>query len=219
MDAKLRQSWEDALNPEIVRVRLIRASIFIAAFEILKEIVVERIRDFYASRWSLSGGKLKSEESERYEQIVLTDAATGKKKRNRFLDAHLDWLERSAAITSDDRVLFNKARECRNYLTHEVLPGLASKPIPEDLDSMHEAMEQLIKKIETWWVVNVELATDPDLAGHEYDEDGILPSANVWLSLLRLVALGDPEEVGTLLRAFRESVDQAEANGPVEPSV
>ena len=33
MDSKVRESWSDFLNPDAMRARLIRASIYIAAFE------------------------------------------------------------------------------------------------------------------------------------------------------------------------------------------
>ncbi len=44
---KLEQTLEEFLNPEIMRERLISASIYIAAFESLKETIIEKIRFYY----------------------------------------------------------------------------------------------------------------------------------------------------------------------------
>src|SRR3990170_1537518 len=39
--------WEEFLDPQILRTRLISASLFLAAFEILKDAVIGRIRNFF----------------------------------------------------------------------------------------------------------------------------------------------------------------------------
>jgi len=43
MYAKVQQTWEDFLNPDVVRPVLISASIYIAGFEALKETIIGRI--------------------------------------------------------------------------------------------------------------------------------------------------------------------------------
>jgi len=47
MDPNVKHSWEEFLNPEVMRSRLITASIYIAGFEAFKDAVVGRIRDFF----------------------------------------------------------------------------------------------------------------------------------------------------------------------------
>ena len=47
MDRDVRQLWVDFLNPQVTRARLVVASIYIVAFEALKDSIVGRIRDFY----------------------------------------------------------------------------------------------------------------------------------------------------------------------------
>ena len=43
MNSEPRQSWEEFLNPEVTRPRLIAASIYIAGFEALKDAIVDHI--------------------------------------------------------------------------------------------------------------------------------------------------------------------------------
>ena len=58
MDAKVQPSWEDFLNPDVVRPVLISASIYIAGFEALKDAIIGRIRDFFSYGFDESGDKI-----------------------------------------------------------------------------------------------------------------------------------------------------------------
>lgn len=55
-------------------------------------------------------------------------------------------------------------------------------------------MLELLRKIEVWWVVNVELATNPDFDEKEVDENEILAGTVMMLKILIDVALGDEKE-------------------------
>ena len=44
-----------------------------------------------------------------------------------------------------------------------------------------------------WWVVNIELATDPDYAAKEIDEEDIVPGAILSLQMLLEVVGGNTE--------------------------
>ena len=55
-------------------------------------------------------------------------------------------------------------------------------------------MVALLRKIEVWWIVNVELETDPDWADKEVDESGIVPGPVMMLQVMMDIALGDDEQ-------------------------
>ena len=68
---------EDFLNPEILRPKLIVASIYITAFELLKSTIVERIRSFY----TLAGcGKTRFEADAVPRNSLVSTAQPDKKK-------------------------------------------------------------------------------------------------------------------------------------------
>ncbi len=58
MSEKVERSWENLLNPAVLRPNLIVASIYIAAFELLKNAIVDRIRDFYTKGFDQNGLRL-----------------------------------------------------------------------------------------------------------------------------------------------------------------
>lgn len=61
-------SWEKFLDPEFVKPSLFMATMFITTFEILKDAIVDRVKDFYAIEWSPEGVTY----SESYQERVLT---------------------------------------------------------------------------------------------------------------------------------------------------
>jgi hypothetical protein len=104
---------EDFLNPEILRSKLIVASIYIAAFELLKSTIIERIKTFY----TLSG--LYKEDHPKYQSEVLS-------RNHSPVYASLDWLKESHAIDDNDMVVFDRVKKCRNDFAHamtEMLMG------------------------------------------------------------------------------------------------
>ena len=46
-----RDEWERFLNPEVLRANLMLASIYIASYEILKDSIINPIKDFYINRF------------------------------------------------------------------------------------------------------------------------------------------------------------------------
>ncbi len=173
--------WESFLNPEIVRGRLLSASMYITAHELLKDSIVDRVRDFYAESWNATG----SHPGPEYQQEVLA--------RNRSaVYASLDWLREHKAIGEEDIKLFEAVKKTRNALAH----GLHSVVIGGDTSDHVERFADvvsLLRKIETWWIVNVEIPSNPDYDGQEIDEAGIVPGPVLSLQMLIEVASGSTE--------------------------
>lgn len=148
MDPNIRQVWENFLNPEVMRSRLLAASVYIATFEALKDSIVGRIRDFFGSGFDESGDRVDPE----YQLDVLA--------RNRSpVYASLDWLKERNAIDDTDVHAFDRVKVCRNTLAHQLFSMLASKGLPPDFEQCFLDMVALLRKIEVWWITNVEIPT------------------------------------------------------------
>lgn len=65
--------------------------------------------------------------------------------------------------------------------------------MPSDYDSQFPALIALLRKVEVWWIVNVEIPTNPDYDGQEIDEADITPGALMSLEMLIDVASGKTE--------------------------
>jgi hypothetical protein len=194
--SKHEERWERFLDPEVVRPSLFMATMFITTFEILKNSIVDRIRDFYLIGWSEEGN------------TVSPDYAAKVLSRNKSaVYASLSWLMENQAINESDLVTFEQLKKTRNLLAHrlfDVVTGQAKSP--------HEAqftvLVELLRKIEVWWVVNLEIPINPDYADEEIDEAGIVPGAILSLQMLLQVASGNTE----LLDAWRNQRAKRQPN-------
>ena len=186
--------WERFLDPEMVRPSLFMAAMFITAFEILKDSIVSDVREFYTNGFDESGPTVGDE----YQIKVLS--------RNRSpLYASLQWLRENGAIGDEDLAIFEKLKLTRNQLAHELFAVVIGQ-----VESGHEAqfadLVALLRKIGVWWVVNVEVPTNPDFNGQEgIDEANIVPGTALVLQMFIEVATGNTE----LLERWRKGRTEA----------
>ena len=162
MDPNVQQCWEEFLNPDLMRHRLISASVYIAGYESLKDAIITRIRDFFWIGFDESGDRIDPE----YESDVLS-------RNPSQLYASLDWLKEMQAIDKADIRTFDRVKTCRNILAHRLLPILGVEGLPPDFERCFNKMVALLGKIELWWIKEVEIPTNPDFDGQEVDEDGV----------------------------------------------
>ena len=188
----VQRSWEDFLNPSVMRNRLTLAAIYIACFEALKDSLVSGIREFFCTGFDESGETIDPQ----YELSVLS--------RNRStVYASLDWLVEMEALEEADIEAYEKVKKCRNVLAHELFSSLATEGLPIYFEAAFSELVRLLRKVEVWWIVNVEIPTNPEYNGREIDEDGITPGRLIAIRLLLDVALGDKEQSGYYYDMFR----------------
>jgi hypothetical protein len=190
------ENWERFLDPDVLRPSLLSATMFITTFELLKDSIVDRVRDYYTLSW---GDKTAT--SPEYEQGVLT-----RDKKRRPLTASLDWLREHHAIDETDLQIFKSLTNIRNQLAHELF-SVVTGQVPSEYESQFPALIGLLRKVEVWWIVNVEIPTDPDYDGKEIDESGITPGALISLQMLIEVASGKTELLEQW-RKFRSTKSQ-----------
>ncbi len=58
MEDDIKRSWERFLDPDSLRSNLIIASIFITAYEMLEDSIVDRIRTFFINGFNEDGMKV-----------------------------------------------------------------------------------------------------------------------------------------------------------------
>ena len=175
-------SWERFLNPEILRTNLIVTSIFITVFEMLKDTIISRVREFFTDGFDQNGWII----NDNYKTKVLF-------LNKSQLYASLEWLKNMEAINDDDIKVFNEIKDCRNELVHEIVDYISKSPTIDPIPLFTKIVD-LLDKIERWWILNVEIPTDPDLYDKDFDEEGIIPGPILAIRLLIDIALGTEEE-------------------------
>ena len=111
---KAFDSWAKFLNPEILKSNLIAASLFLAAFEMLRSSVISPIRDFFSCGFDQNGPIV----DPKYETKVLSLDKSP-------LRASLLWLKDMDVISLDDMLIVDRIREHRNQLAHELMKFVA----------------------------------------------------------------------------------------------
>lgn len=182
MDNQVRRSWEDFLNPDVLKPRLIAASLFIAAFESLKESIVRRIWDFFRQGFDESGDMI----DPTYRTEVLARSRSP-------VYASLAWLKDMGAIDDTDIVAFERVKAYRNHVVHRLLELVGNEGMPPVFADRFQEMAALLRKIEIWWIREVDIPPNPDFDGREIDETGIIPGPVIGLQLLCDIALGSEE--------------------------
>jgi len=182
MEDDIRISWGRFLNPDALRTNLIVASLYITAFEMLKESILERPREFFSVDYDKDGLIV----GEKYNEKVLSLSKSP-------LYASLFWLKDINAIDDNDIEIFDKIRTCRNDITHEIVNYISKGAETDPLPLFNSSID-LLYKIEKWWILNIEIAINPDFNGKEINEDDIVPGKIMILRLLLDIALGSEEE-------------------------
>lgn len=192
-DQEVVRNWEEFLNPAILRGKLISASIYLALFELLKDSVVDHIKSFFTSGFDQNG----STTDPKYHSEVLV-------RNPSRLYASLSWLHEHNVIDEKDIESFEQIKKTRNRVAHEMLQLATKHSKPDHLKEL-PVLIALLRKIEVWWILNVEIPTNPDFDGAEIDEDGILPGPLMAARIMTDVALGSEEEASRYLNALHES--------------
>jgi hypothetical protein len=175
----IEDKWERFLDPEVIRPSLFLATMFVTAFEILKDSIVDDVRGFYSNGFDENGPIVEEE----YHSQVLS-------KNTSPLYASLQWLRDNDAVDDADLDTFEKLKITRNLLSHQLFAVITGQ-----VESAHQVqftdLLELLRKIGVWWIVNVEIPTNPDFDGKAIDEEGIVPSALLSLQMLFEVASGN----------------------------
>jgi len=90
------------------------------------------------------------------------------------------------------------------HLAHRLFSMLGSEVTPPDFAKRFQEMAALLRKIEVWWIKEVEIPTNPDFDGQEISENGIVPGRVMGLQLLCDIALGDEDRSRFYIEEFRK---------------
>lgn len=185
-----RKSWEKFLHPESLKGNLIAISLFISAFEMFKDRVIEKPETFFSDGFDQNGLII----GEQYKSEVLS-------KSKSLLYASLLWFKEMGAVDDKDIEKFDAIRKHRNEVTHELLSFLSDAKRNLDVEKFQELIA-LLSKIEKWWLINFEMAIDPDMVPNDVDPDEVI-AGPIWsLQLMLDIALGNEPEEGYYYNEF-----------------
>ena len=182
----VEKAWADSLNPDVVRQKLTKVGLFMVAHELLVGCIKDRPRCFFADEFR-DGIPVTSK---KYKVEVLALDPKGKSDPVR---GGTEWLKRMSVIDKADGIAIREVTDVRNRMAHELGDIVMGGGMPDMAGHLLKLLG-LIKKIERWWVVNVEVPTNPDFDGEHVDEGGVMSGSEIVMSILWDVAMGEGEE-------------------------
>lgn len=156
--------WTKFLSPETMRTNLLMVSLYLAAFEILKSTVTDRTENFFTFD-DVNG---QPQLHPKYQEVASLNKNP--------LQASLLWLKQNDAITSDDILMFDIIRQHRNELAHQLPHFLIDTSRNIDTQNF-ENIRYLLRKIETWWIQQVDIPSNSDYDGIEIRDEDIQPGS------------------------------------------
>jgi hypothetical protein len=171
------KDWEKFLDADGVKSNLVRASLYLLSYELLKNSIVDKIKDMYCT------GFMNDENtySEDYNKKVVHRHING--KQNIFLSS-LHWLEENGAISKEDIVEIGQIREFRNTVAHE-LERLIGDSAYNLNENKQKRIFELIRKIELWWIREIDIPTNPDFDGKEIRDDEIIAGKEIFYTYIK----------------------------------
>lgn len=189
------------MNKDILAQNVNFAAVFVMNFECLKELVIERLREFYAEGFFTDGCELKCEESEKYKQEVR------ELDRKNLDNASLKWFIEAGVISSEDYELYQVIRKRRNDITHELLKNLGRGFDERDVKLFSE-MVRIYNQIDKWWINEIEIPISGQENSDDYNRDDVYGGQALILSMINEILFGDGAD--TYKRLLHELVENLE---------
>ena len=188
----VHESWRKFLNPESLRSNLILASLYLAAYETLKNSIIDQIKSFFTF-----------EKSAQQEGIDTKYAADVMSLDKSPLRASALWLERQCVIDAHDMAKLDAIRKHRNDIAHSLPRFVSTVESHVDL-SLLQAILELVAKVDRWWLMEFEIPSNSDFDGKNIDSSNCQSGNMIFLGMLIRIATGKPEGAGEYLQQWEK---------------
>lgn len=195
----------NSLNPKSVRSNVILLSFYIACYELFKKSVQEHFDMFFHSDMQDS-------------KYIMPEESKKRKRQNRSnFFAALSWLQEMHAIDDLDIDAISQLREYRNSIAHEFI-NLAFKSSSDELLGNFEHLIFILKKIEKWWIINIEFELNPafdDMDKSNINVDEIIPGPMILITLLYKIAITSEDEADSFFAELIAAAKKEAAKRPL----
>lgn len=170
----MEEQWAK-LQPERLRVNLVRAGLFLAGWEMLKGEVQMQVRGFFLVGFDENGFTYSND----YTTRVLS-------RHKSAFEASLLWLVEAEALTEAQAGQVRRLRDYRNEVAHELPKLLLESAHDLDVERIRE-MRELLAVLGLFWG-RITVDTDPDFDGQQIADDDIRSMVSVFMDHLVDVA-------------------------------
>ena len=197
---KALEMIENVVTPENLQFTVSFTSLFVLVFECFKDMVIDRPKEFFCTeKIEFKEDKIVYYETEKYKREVRNLA-------KKPFEASLRWFANHKVITESD---VNKALSIelrRHSFVHELYNVVHNGISDEDTQLLADLVS-IYKKIDSWWIYNVEIdwdeIKDPDNVKQDECISGSLMMIDVMINIL---LKGEGESYRECLAQIKETV-------------
>ena len=176
-------------------MKLVALGLFMISHELLLDAIKRRPLEFFADLRDIRLDRLPPPTPKSRQEVLALDP----KGKEDMLRGSIAYLRKMCVIDEDEERAIKDVTDVRNEIAHQ-LKGMIGGGAMPDLTKHYPIATALTTKIERWWILNVDIATDTDYDGREIDPEEITPGSMMMMDMLGRVALGEGEEAWALYR-------------------
>lgn len=198
----MEQEFEKILNildAERLKPNIHFASLYVLYYECLKDALVDLPKSFFCNHIESKDGNVHVHESDAYKEKV------------RKLDKHIEnasfkWFISVGAVSEEEYSIFEKLRKFRNKIVHKLLFNLSKGFTKYEVNHLVELIV-IYRKIEKWWINEIEISISRDISGQYYSEN-VISGQGLILEIIQDILLNDRKNSEVLLSEFKKQYKQ-----------
>ena len=197
---KALEMIENVMTPENLQLTVSFTSLFVLVFECFKDMVIDRPKEFFCTeKIEFKEDKIVYYETEKYKREV-------RKLANKPFEASLRWFAKHKVITESD---VNKALSIelrRHSFVHE-LYNIVHNGISDDDIKLLADLISIYRKIDSWWIYNVEIDWDEIKDPNNVKQDECISGSLMMIDvMINILLKGEGESYRECLAQIKETV-------------
>lgn len=168
-----KQMLMNIADEETLKSNLAFTAFFIAIYENFVDYIVDQVKGLSCNGFETdSNGNVTITHSAWYKEDILDRKEDDSGNKLGSLKATLFWFRDNGAITDNDIKRFYEIKKQRNIFVHE-LTNCLLKGFSEDEVRMFFDLLNMYKKIDRWWINEIEIPCAADEIPCDYDPEGV----------------------------------------------
>ena len=197
---KALEMIENVVTPENLQFTVSFTSLFVLVFECFKDMVIDRPKEFFCTeKIEFKEDKIVYYETEKYKREV-------RKLANKPFEASLRWFANHKVITEFD---VNKALSIelhRHSFVHELYNVVHNGISDDDIKLLAELIS-IYRKIDSWWIYNVEIDWDEIKDPNNVKQDECISGSLMMIDvMINILLKGEGESYRECLAQIKETV-------------
>ena len=197
---KALEMIENVVTPENLQFTVSFTSLFVLVFECFKDMVIDRPKEFFCTeKIEFKEDKIVYYETEKYKREV-------KNLAKKPFEASLRWFANHKVITESD---VNKALSIelrRHSFVHELYNVVHNGISDEDTQLLADLVS-IYKKIDSWWIYNVEIDWDEIKDTDNVKQDECISGSLMMIDvMINILLKGEGESYRECLAQIKETV-------------